>query len=232
MRHDGRRRAKRPVVVIVCSVLRVGRCVRATCAPFVRSVARVVVAVVTDDGDESIPIAAHIIVAAVSTAGFGLVAAWTGFGSSELCHIASALVVGALAAGAATVLVRRRLVSGGRGDLRVLLERTARHLLVEHARLPAARVLSVLLAPRQSAAQASVGVALAAFAPRFEAASQEPLLRLALRPATRMLPAVGMALDMHGTYCASLDNARFVRQFALAAAALCPEPAPLPALCA
>lgn len=227
----------RPVVVIACSLLRVERCVRAACAPIVRSVAvrsvaRMVVAVVTGDDDESGTLAAYMVVAAVSTTGFGLVAAWTGVGSAELCAIASAVVVGALAAGAATILVRRRLRGGGRGELRALLAFTARQLLPEHARLPAARVLRVVLGPRQSAAQASLGVALAALAPRFDAVSQGMLLRLALRPATRMLPAVGMALDAHGTYRDSRDNARFVRQFALTAAALCPEPAPLPALCA
>jgi hypothetical protein len=232
MRHDGPRRAKRPVVVIACSLLRVERCVRAACAPIARNVARVVVAVVMGDDDESGTLATCMVVAAVSTAGFGLVAAWTGVGSAELCTIASALVVGALAVGAATILVRRRLRDGGRGELRALLAITARQLLAEHARLPAARVLRVVLGPPQSAAQASVGVALAALAPRFDAVSQGLLLRLALRPATRMLPAVGMALQAHGTYRDSRDNARFVRQFALAAAALCPEPTPLPALCA
>jgi hypothetical protein len=106
MRHDGQRRAKRPVVVIACSLLRFERCVRAACGPIVRGVVRVVVAVVSDDGDESHTLAAHMVVAAVSTAGFGLAAACTGVGSAELCTIASALVVGALAAGAATILVR------------------------------------------------------------------------------------------------------------------------------
>jgi hypothetical protein len=231
MRHDGPRRAKRPMVVIACSLLRVERCVRAACAPIVRNVARVMVTVVMGDDDESGTLTTCVVVAAVSTAGFGLVAAWTGVGSAELCTIASALVVGALAATAATVLVRRRL-HGGRGELRALLAITARQLLAEHARLPAARVLRVVLGPPQSAAQASVGVALAALAPRFDAVSQGLLLRLALRPATCLLPALGMALDAHGTYRDSRDNARFVRQFALAAAAMCPEPTPLPALCA
>jgi hypothetical protein len=109
---------------------------------------------------------------------------------------------------------------------------TARQVLAEYARLPAARVLRVVLGPPQSAAQASVNVALAALGPGVDAVSQGVLLRLALRPATRLLPAVGMALDAHGTYRDSRDNARFVRQFALTAAALCPEPAPPPALCA
>lgn len=229
MRHDSKR-AKRPVVVIVCALLRVERRLRAACAPTVRSVARVVVGVVMGDDDESATLAAHVIVAAVSTAGFGLIAAWTGAGSAELCKLASALVVGALAAGAATVLVRRRL-RGGRGELRALLASTVRQLLVEHAGLPAARVLRVVLGPPQSSARASVGVALAVLAPSLDPASEGGvLLRLALRPATRMLPAVGMALDMHGTYRDARDNARFVHQFALTAAALCP--APLPALCA
>jgi hypothetical protein len=231
MRHDGPRRAKRPMVVIACSLLRVERCVRAACAPIARNVARVMVTVVMGDDDESATLTTCVVVAAVSTAGFGLVAAWTGVGSAELCTIASALVVGALAAAAATVLVRRRL-HGGRGELRALLAITARQLFAEHARLPAARVLRVVLGPPQSAAQASVGVALAALAPRFDAVSQGLLLRLALRPATCLLPALRMALEAHGTYRDSRDNARFVRQFALAAAAMCPEPTPLPVLCA
>jgi hypothetical protein len=232
MRRDGSKRGRRPVVMIVCSLLRVERRVRATCGPYVRCVARVVVRVVVGDGDGSITLAAHIVVAAASSAAFSIVAAWTGLGSAELCKIASALIVGALAAGAASALVRRRSSGADRLVLRALLAATAGQLLADHPRLPAARVLRVVLGPRRSAAQASVGVALAALAPALDDAAQGTLLRLALRPAARMLPAMGVALYIHGAYRDSRDNARFVREFALRAAALCPTAAPLPALCA
>jgi hypothetical protein len=220
------------MVVIVCSFLRVERRVRATCGPYVRRVARVVVRVVVGDGDESITLAAYIIVAAASSAAFGIVAAWSGVGSAELCKIASALVIGALAAGAAYALVRRRMNGADRLELRALLAATARQLLADNVRVPAARVLRVVLGPRLSAAQASVGVALAALTAPLDAAPHGTLLRLALRPATRILPMMGVALDVHGAYRDSRDNARFVREFALTAASLCRPPAALPALCA
>jgi hypothetical protein len=203
---------------------------RETCGPYVRSVARVVVRVVAGDGNESTTLVAHIAVAAASSAAFSVVAAWTGVGGSELCKIASALVVGALAAGAASALVRRRLHGADRLALRALLATTARQLLADHARVPAARVLRVVLGPRQSAARASVSVAFAALVLPLNGEPEGALLRLALRPATRMLPAMGAVLDMHGAYRDSRDSARFVREFALTAASLCP--APLPALCA
>jgi hypothetical protein len=239
------------MVVVVCSFLRIGRQVRTTCGPYVRSVARVVVRVIVGDGDDSTTLTAHIVVAAVSSAAFSVVAACTGIGSGELCKLASALVVGALAAGAATMLVRRRMRGAARGELRALLGAATRQLLAEQARVPAARVLRVLLGSGKSAALASVCVALAALAPELDpAANAALLLRLALRPAARILPGMGVALDLHGAYRDSCDNARFVREFALTAASLCPAslcpaslcpaslcpasllPAPLPALCA
>jgi hypothetical protein len=225
-------RAKRSLVVVVCSILRVERRVRRTCGPIVRCVVRVVVKVVAGDGDDATTLAGPIVMAAACSAAFSIVAALTGVGPAELCKIASALVVGALAAAAATILVRRRMQSGERLDVRPLLAAAAGTLLGDHRRLPAARVLCVLLVPPRSTAQASMGVALAALAPPLESPPQGALLRLALRPASRMLPAMGVALNMHDAYRDSRDSARFVRDFARAAASLCPPPAPLPALCA
>jgi hypothetical protein len=232
MRHEGSMRAKRPLVVVVCSILRVERRVRRTCGPMVRCVARVVVKVVAGDSEEATALAGPIVVAAVSSAAFSIVATFTGMGSAELCKIANALVVGALAAAAATTLLRRRMRSGERLDVRPLLAAAARTLLADHGSLPAARVLRVVLGPPRTKAQASVGVALAALAPPLDSPPQGTLLRLALRPASRMLPVMGVALNMHDAYRDSRDSARFVRDFALAAASLCPSPAPLPALCA
>jgi hypothetical protein len=105
-------------------------------------------------------------------------------------------------------------------------------VLGHHGRLPAARVLRVVLGPRRSAAAASVGIALAALAPPLGELEDPMLIGLALRPALRLVPAVGVALDAHAAYRDCVESARFVRTFAQAAAALCPAPAPLAALCA
>jgi hypothetical protein len=232
MRHQGSKRKRRAVVVVLCSFLRVERRVRETCGPRVRGGIRVVVRMVAGEGQPSMTLTAHIVLAAASSAAFSIVGAWTGVGSAELCQIASAIVVGALAAAAASALVRRRMYGAERAELAALLGATAQLLLAEHARIPAARVLRVLLGPRQSAARTSVGVAIAALAPLPETVPRGALVRLALRPAARMLPAMGVALELHGAYRDSRDNARFVREFALAAARLCPASASLPGLMA
>jgi hypothetical protein len=58
--------------------------------------------------------------------------------------------------------------------------------------------------------------------PELQYPSSAQLLRLALLPAKHLLPGIALAVDVHGAYQHSRESARFVREFALAAAALCP----------
>ena len=179
--------------------------------------------VARDAGGEGVE--THIIVAVVSTAAFALGAAWSGVGVSELCKLAGAIVVGALAVSAASTLIRRQL--GHQIELRPLLASTALTVLRSHARLPAARVVRVALEPQPSTAVASV-----------ESLGDAAVLRLALSPALHLVPGVRAAFEAHDAYQSCLESARFVRTFARTAAELCPVPlpapcpAPLPALCA
>ena len=232
MRHVGSTRARRPVIIALCTVIRVGRRLRANCEPFVRNVARVVVRVVACDGECAATLTAHVIVAAATGAAFSIGAAFAGVGSSELCKIAGAVLVGALAVSAATILIRRQLGDGSaRAALRPLLAGAARHVVREHAQHPAARILRVVYGQHRSSAVATVGVAIAVLAPALPslpALDDAQLLRLLLQPAKRLLPGMSLALDVHGAYRHSRDSARFVREFALTAASLCPptrEPA-------
>ena len=190
--------------------------------------------VARDAGGEGVE--THIIVAVVSTAAFALGAAWSGVGVSELCKLAGAIVVGALAVSAASTLIRRQL--GHQIELRPLLASTALTVLRSHARLPAARVVRVALEPQPSTAVASVSIALAALAPSVESLGDATVLRLALSPALHLVPGVRAAFEAHDAYQSCLESARFVRTFARTAAELCPVPlpapcpAPRPALCA
>lgn len=228
MRHVGSTRTRRPVIIAVCAVLRVGRKLRASCEPFVRSVSRVAVRIVTHDGECTTTLTAHVIVAAAAGAAFSIGAACAGVGSSELCKLAGAVVVGALAVSAATVLLRRQLRgSSSRHALVPLLASAARQLIAAHAHHPAARALRVVLEPRRSTAVATVGAAIAVLAPALPwlpYPSGAQLLSLALKPASRLVPGVSLALDVHGAYRHSRESARFVREFALTAVALCPVP--------
>jgi hypothetical protein len=236
MRHVGSTRTRRPVIIAVCAVIRVGRRLRASCEPFVRGVSRVVVQIVSYDGECTTTLTAHVIVAAATGAAFSIAAAFAGVGPSELCKLAGAVVVGALAVSAASVLIRRQLRGSSAGPaLRPLLASAARQVIAEHAHHPAARALRVLLEPRRSAAVATVGAALVVLAPALpslRAPSSAQLLRLVLKPAKRLVPVMGFALDVHGAYQHSRESARFVREFALTAAALCPPPRELPLLVA
>lgn len=232
MRHVGSTRTRRPVIIAICTVIRVGRRIRANCDPLVRSVARVVVHVVADHGECTTTLTAHVIVAAASGAAFSIAAAVAGVGPSELCKLAGALVIGALAVSAASVLVRRQLRSSASlRALKPLLAAAARQVMGEHAHHPAARALRVVLDPRRSATVAAVGAAIAVLAPGLPllaVPSSAQLLCLALKPATRLLPVVSVAMDVHGAYRHSRESARFVREFALTAAALCPRVHDLP----
>lgn len=236
MRHVGSTGTRRPVIIAICTVIRVGRRLRAGCEPFVRSVSRVAVRFVSHDGECTTTLTAHIVVAAATGAAFSIGAAWVGVGPSELCKLAGALVVGALAVSAASVLIRRQLRGSSAGHaLRPLLASAARQLIAEHAHHPAARALRVVLEPRRSAAVATVGAAIAVLAPSLpslRAPFDAQLLRLVLAPAKHLLPGMGLALDVHGAYRHSRESARFVREFALTAAALCPPANELPLLVA
>jgi hypothetical protein len=236
MRHVGSTRTRRPVIIAVCIVIRVGRRLRASCEPFVRSVARVVVRVVTDDGACTTTLAAHVIVAAATGAAFSIGAAFAGVGSSELCKLAGAVVVGALAVSAASVLIRRQLRGSSAGHaLKPLLASAARQVIAQHAHHPAARALRVVLEPRRSAAVATLGATIAVLAPALpllQFPSSAQLLRLVLKRAQHLVPGVSLALDVHGAYRHSRESARFVREFALTAVALCPAPRELPLLAA
>lgn len=223
---QGEPKTKRPVVVILCAVIRVGRRVRETYGPYMRDAKRWVVHRATHTAVGIVEV--HIIVAAVSTAALALAAAWAGGGTSQLCKVAGAVVVGAVAVSAARAVIRRRQLGQRPGELRPVLASAAHTVLGSHSRLPAARLLRVLLGPQRSAASASVGIALAVWAPSL---ADPTLVRLALKPALRLVPAVGAALDAHHAYRDCVESARFVRTFAEAAASLCPEPE-LPALCA
>lgn len=227
---QGGSKTRRPVVVILCAVIRVGRRVRSTCAPCARGAKNWLVDVARDSGAAGVE--THIVVAVVSTAAFALGAAWSGAGMSELCKLGGALVVGALAVSAAATLIKRRGGHHRPRELRPVLASTALSLLGHHTQLPAARVLRVVLGPSSSPAATSVSIALAALAPSIEQLQDPRLLKLALRPALRLVPAVGVALDAHDAYRDCIDSARFVRAFAQTAAALCPPSRPLPALCA
>jgi hypothetical protein len=229
MKQGGSKKTRRPIVVFLCAVIRVGRRVRTTCAPQARGVQRWMTRVARESGGAGVE--THIVIAVVSSAAFAIGAAWSGVGTSELCRLAGAIVVGALAVSAASTLIRRQL--GHRPhELRPLLAGAALTVLRSHTGLPAARVLRVALAPQRSPAAASVHIALAALAPPLDALEDPKLLGLALRPALRLVPAVGMALDAHGAWLDCVESARFVRAFAQTAVALCPPVEPLPALCA
>ena len=225
---QGDPKTSRPLVVVLCAVIRVGRRVRTICAPRARGAKRWMVRVAREASAAGVEI--HIVVAVVSTAAFALGAAWSGVGTSELCKLAGAVVVGAVAVSAASSLIRR--LGRSPSELRPVLASTALAVLRQHARLPAARVLRVVLGPRCSPATASVSIALAALAPDLETLENPQLLGLALRPALRLVPAVGVVLDAHDAYRDCFESARFVRAFAQTAAALCPSPKALPALCA
>jgi hypothetical protein len=221
-------RTRRPIVVFLCAVIRVGRRVRTTCAPHARGAQRWVTRVAREVGVAGVE--THIIIAVVSSAAFAIGAAWTGIGTSELCRLAGAMVVGALAVSAASTLIRQ--LGHRPSELRPVLAGAALTVLRHHTGLPAARVLRVALAPQRSPAAASVNIALAALTPPLAALEDPKLLGLVLRPALRLVPAVGVALDAHGAYLDCVESARFVRAFAQTAAALCPPAERLPALCA
>lgn len=229
MKQGGSKRTRRPVVVFLCAVIRIGRRVRTTCAPHARGAQRWMARVAREVGAAGVE--THIIVAVVSSAAFAIGGAWSGVGTSELCKLAGAVVVGALAVSAASTLIRRQLGHQPH-ELRAVLAGAALTVLRHHTGLPAARVLRVALTQQRSPAAASVNIALAALTPPLEALHDPKLLGLALRPALRLVPAVGVALDAHGAYLDCLESARFVRAFAQTAAALCPPAERAPALCA
>jgi hypothetical protein len=224
------------VIIAVCAVIRVGRGLRASCEPFVRGLSRRAVRVVSSDEDCAATLGAHVIVAAASGAAFSIGAAFAGVGSSQLCKLAGAVVVGALAVSAASMLVRHQLRgSSARHALKPLLASAARQVISGHGHHPAARALRVVLEPRRPALVAAVGAAVAVLAPALPSLripSNAQLLSLALKPVEQLVPVMGIALDVHGAYRHSRESARFVREFALAAAALCPPPHEPPLLVA
>lgn len=234
MRQVDSRRIRRPVIVALRIAIEVGRRVRASCEPLLRGVARVVVRVADTDAD--VVLTAHVIVAATAGAAIGIGASLAGVGSSELCKIGGAVLVGALAVSAATLLVRRRVGAGeARPALRPLLAHAARQVAGEPAQHPAGRILRAVYGGHCSPALATAGVAFALLAPALPSPGDPdgaPLLRLALKPAERLVPALGLALGAHGAYRHSRASAAFVRRFALAAASLCPAPRELPRLVA
>ena len=208
---------RRPVVIVVCSVIRLSRRVRATCGPYVRSVASVVVRVVASDGERCSTLTAHVVLAAASSMVFSAGAAWAGLGGSELCKLASAMVVGALAVSAASLLLRRQLGAGAK-ELRPLLASTAQLVLPAHGGVAAAGVLRLAFDPPRSLAGVSAELTRAAFALPAQQ-GRAAVVRLVLRN----VPALSVALEAHEAYRDMQHSARFVRHFALTAAALCPE---------
>jgi hypothetical protein len=182
-------------------------------------VARVIVRVISSDGDSRSPLTAHIVIVAGSSALFGAGAAWMGVGGSELCKLAGALVVGALAVSAASLLVKRQLGADSR-EWRPLLAATVRLVLPAHAGVPAARLLQLVFDPPRTLAALSAGVTRAAIALPLQH-GQAAMMRRVMRS----VPMLTLALDAHETYRDVQMSVRFVRHFALTAAALCPAPA-------
>ncbi len=181
--------------------------------------AQVVVRVVASDGDSCSTLTAHVVIAAASSAVFSAGAAWVGVGGSELCKLASAMVVGALAVSAASLVLRRQL-GAGPSELRSLLAATAQLALPAHAGVPAARVLRLAFDPPRTVAALSSELTRTALSLPVQQ-GQAVVLRLVLRS----VPALGVALEAHAAYRDMHESARFVRHFALTAAALCTEPA-------
>jgi hypothetical protein len=165
------------------------------------------------DGDGAKTLTVCVLVAAAGAGAFCILGAYAGTGTSELVDIAAALAVGALAVGAAVILVRRRLGHGDI-DLRSLVQRAIARIDPQHQHGPAVRALTVacepstLLPTRQALPQAAQYVA------------RRALKKLVKHP-TRHVPMLGSVLDLFSAYQTTVGSARFVQQFALTAVEVC-----------
>jgi len=165
------------------------------------------------DGDGAKTLTVCVLVAAAGAGAFCILGAYAGSGTSELVDIVAALAVGALAVGAAVILVRRRLGHGDI-DLRSLVKRAIARIDPEHQHGPAVRALTVacepstLLPTRQTLPHAVRYVA------------RRALKKLVERPA-RHVPVMGSVLDVFSAYQTTVGSARFVQQFALTAVEVC-----------
>ena len=165
------------------------------------------------DGEGAKTLTVCVLVAAAGAGAFCILGAYAGTGTSELVDIAAALAIGALAVGAAVILVRRRLGHGDI-DLRTLVKRAIARVDPEHHHGPAVRALTVacepstLLPTRQTLPRAVQYV------------TRRALKKLVKHP-TRHLPVMGSVLDLFSAYQTTVGSARFVQQFALSAVEVC-----------
>jgi hypothetical protein len=208
-----RKRSNTYIVVVVRAVLsRVDR-VKAAFAPRVQSVVAVVVRVTGCDGAEAEMLAAHVALAALSGGALALASALTGTGVSGLLKLAGEVAVGAIAVHAAITLVRSRSGALHNAPLRVLFAAAWAGLVGRHAAGPALRALAMSSEPgRRRWAELQP----ARSALRY--ATKQVFSRAALGPAKRAVPVLGQALELMSLYRNTLDNARYVHRFALAAA--------------
>jgi hypothetical protein len=200
------------IIIVVRSGYRGARRVRAAMqGPRVQRALRHLASLLGGEGEGAGTLAVYVVVAAASAGALTIASACAGLGTSELLKVAAALTVGALAASAAIVLVRRRSGPSQRISMRSLVVSTAANIGARYRSVPGSRALQWACDPRALLALATSA------RPALQYVTTKACSSLISYPAQRFIPVLGPALDMLGAYKTSLDSARFVRHFALTA---------------
>lgn len=231
-----KRRSTRPLVVMVCWVLRCSKAARTgfrrvasrarsparhvllTALSPVRRGAQLLVREIGGQGPGAVLLTVCVVVASAGTAGLAVVKSYTGAGTGELLDVAAALAVGALAVGAAVWLLRVHARQRPALELRVLTTSVLDRLDACHQHGPALHALRVACDPRRLWPSRELLLRGA------EELGQRGLKSLVKRP-LRCLPMLGSALELASVCQSTLDSGRFVQQFAFTALQLLDEAA-------
>jgi hypothetical protein len=212
------KRSTRRIVVVISWGLRGLREVRRACAPQLRRALDLAVRVTGGEGEGAETLTVYVFVAAASIGALTLAGAFSGGGASELCKVAGAIAVGAIAVRAAIVLVRRCQGRTSRIGVRPLIAATVASVGAQHEHVPAARALQFVCEPSRLWAGTDLARAAVSYLLR------TALSRVVKHPVLSLAPMLSPVVDVIDGCQATLHSARFVRQFALTAVELSREP--------
>lgn len=169
----------------------------------------------------------HTLAAGAVAGGLALSQAFAGPGLSELLGLLGGLSVAVIAVSAVLRVARHNARPGQVICSRAIIRASFLHIAPVHRQLPAARAMHVLCTPRPSL-ETTLGRVLhprallaAGAGPLFGKAARWALKSLALRPALKLIPGLGPAIELAHAYQTSLASVRFLRDFERAAAELC-----------
>jgi hypothetical protein len=208
----------RYLVVVVAVGLRSARRWQRTGGPKLRVVVQAAVRVAGGDGEYAVVLAVHVLAAAATGAAVTIAAAFATGPAAQLLEIARVVAIAAVAVSAAVILVRHARGSARLRSVRPLILATARR--IDSSQTPGLAALALQLAcdPRLLwAGPNPIRLVL-------RHAAQHVISHVAQQPLASLPALIGPALNLFGAYRTTIDNARFVRDFALTAVELSAGP--------